>query len=217
MKRFFFVLIAAIILTAISCNDDRDEEKTGGSSIKTLNVEQGEGYSVKAFGQIGGLVGVSIDFECGIEYSTMESFGKDSTWRAKVGNNYSEGTYTVTLSPLESDRIYYYRAYYTNEMLMYYGEIKQFSFSWETNYTLSEDMLIGFWRCNDGYYYSFHENHTGYCTDSENHSINYTWSLKGDELELTFGYGASNILQIQRITDRRMEVYDNGDLLYFRK
>ena len=162
MKRISKYLFAAIliIIAASSCeqlpiesvnNKEEEKEKITGPQIITLDSIKGDWLSVQVSGKVNGLEAVALDFECGIEYSTDPSFSKDSTWRVKADVNYSENSYTVNISPVESGRNYYYRAYYINQLLIYFGVTKEFSFAWDNI------SLIGNWKANDGSYCVFND------------------------------------------------------------
>lgn len=171
---------------------------------------QGEDFTVTVTGQITGLKSVALDFECGIEYSTTASFEKDKTFQIKADNNYTEGIYTVTLFNLISQCNYYYRAYYINQLVKYYGETKQFSFFWEMN----EDFLIGSWTANT-WNYLFTEEHTG-TRSREGRTQSFTWSLSGYEIELSFkgyegGIDPRIIFVIDSFTTTDFKVYDKDD------
>lgn len=117
-----------------SCDEQSidDGNEKNGPIVETLQADSSAMLVVTAYGKISGLKAVANDYECGIEYSTQSSFDKDSTWRVKADVNYSEETYSVILSSIESARKYYYRAYCVNNLMSYYGETKEFSFTWDT-------------------------------------------------------------------------------------
>lgn len=89
-----------------------------------------------------------------------------------------------------------------------------------------EEMLIGRWYATDGYYYVFHSDHTGESYNDEG-SLNFTWNLSSDELELRFmgsgqaGKTAYLTFVIDKLTDSKMEAYDMNDpdeeTIYFTK
>lgn len=91
---------------------------------------------------------------------------------------------------------------------------------------LDEELLIGRWYSTEGYYYNFHSDHTGESYDDEG-SLDFTWSLSSDELELRFtGHGQAGkaaylTFVIDKLTDSRMEAYDKNDpsekTIYFTK
>ena len=135
MKRLIPHLLSTFIIIGLysSCDgSQKDIEGISGPQVNTLDAIQGPLRVVTISGQVKGLDAVANDYECGIEYSTRSSFAKDSTWRVKANVNYSEETYSVILSSIESARKYYYRAYCVNNLMSYYGETKDFSFTWDT-------------------------------------------------------------------------------------
>ena len=81
-----------------------------------------------------------------------------------------------------------------------------------------EDMIVGSWSCTDGYDYVFQEDHSGARTQA-GRTLNFTWSLDGDELEIKFGKyadGTASIVTfkiyiIEELNETRMEVYDQAD------
>ena len=106
-------------------------EKDNGPKVETLSAEKGRLLAVSLTGRVSGLEGVALDFECGIEYSTDASFAEDKTTRQKADKKYSEDPYTVTITNVTSGQKYYYRAYYISQLMIYYGSVKDFTFTWE--------------------------------------------------------------------------------------
>ena len=49
-----------------------------------------------------------------------------------------------------------------------------------------EDMLVGTWRCSDGFSYRFDESGSGRCYDSDNKGSDFSWSLSDDELTIKY-------------------------------
>lgn len=214
MKRIIPFLITALLFIGLTNSCDElpiDSENESGPQVKTLEAVQGQFFVVTVTGKVNGLEAVALDFECGVEYSTDPSFSKDSTIRVKANVNYSDNEYTVILSPLESGRKYYYRAYYVNQLLIYYGEVKDFTFTWSTA------SLIGYWKGTDDYFYTFNDDRTGERTDSLTQALDYEWRIVGDELTLlhfiTTGTPGilSYIYTIQSITDNKIEMFEKGD------
>lgn len=127
MKRIIsaFTFIAILILF-FSC-----EEQDKGPQIKTLSAEQGPYLVATLSGRVSGLDGIALDFECGIEYSTDEIFSENATTRQKVEKKYSEDAFSITITNIRPGVKYYYRAYYISQQLIYYGEVKSFTFNWD--------------------------------------------------------------------------------------
>ncbi len=204
-RKNLFLLIMTLSLAITACEND-NKENARIHNVTTINVEQGVYCSAYASGQISGFNPIALDFECGIEYSTKKSFDKDSTWQVKVKTNYSEVPYTVGLYPIESERTYYYRAYCINQLLIYYGETKQFSFYWESR----DDYLIGTWDATDGCTYVFNDNHTGTSgKDVWYHSME--WSVNLNNLYLIYKDRLNSYLVIKSLIDSKMEAYDIHD------
>ena len=111
----------------LSC--DKEDEKQGGSKIETLSAEKGTYMVATLSGRVSGLESVALDFECGIEYSTDKSFSDEYSTRQKVDKKYTEDSYSITVSGIQPGKKYYYRAYYINQLLIYYGEVKTFMFN----------------------------------------------------------------------------------------
>ena len=136
MKRLIPYLLTAYLIIGLysSCDEHPSDDGNEKSRpiVETLQADSSAIFIVTAFGKVSGLKVVAHDYECGIEYSTQSSFGKDSTWRVEADVNYSEETFSVALSPIESARTYYYRAYCVNNLMSYYGETKEFSYTWDT-------------------------------------------------------------------------------------
>lgn len=133
IKRFILSAVAVIsLLTYIGC----EKENTEGSKIETLSAEKGSLCVVTLNGCVRGLESVALDFECGIEYSTDASFVEGKVRRI-AGKKYSEDPYSVILTNIISGQKYYYRAYYINQLMSYYGEVKDFSFTWDAPQVLT--------------------------------------------------------------------------------
>ena len=131
--RRIIVLSAIAALSFLSfCGCDKENSVIKGPKAETLSAEKGAFGAASLSGRVSGLNGIASDFECGIEYSSDASFPAGRTARQKAGKNYSEEAYTVTVSNLTNGQLYYYRAYYINQSLTYYGEVKEFTFTWET-------------------------------------------------------------------------------------
>lgn len=148
MKKLYLLLLLLLFLFSISsCDqlefegeDDKQEVQEGPSSV-TLDAYRYDFYAVKLSGKVSGLKAVALDFECGIEYSTNTSFSKDSTWRINANVNYSGEAYSVNVAPLESGQKYYYRAYFINQLYIYYGEVKDFTYQWDTPSVTTLDVI----------------------------------------------------------------------------
>ena len=129
MKRIhlFAVISIMLLLSFTGC----EKENTKGPKIETLSAEKGSLCVVSLSGCVKGLESVALDFECGIEYSTDASFVEGKTSRLIAGKKYSEDPYSVILTNIISGQKYYYRAYYINQLMSYYGEVNDFNFTWD--------------------------------------------------------------------------------------
>ena len=137
MKRIISYLLLLLSFCLVSCNDkpvdidDNNGEKTvSGPKINTLSAEPGPLYVAMLSGSIGGLEGIALDFECGVECSSDENFSKEKTVRKAAYDSYSENPYKVAVADIRPGVKYYYRAYYINQLMIYYGEVKDFTFTW---------------------------------------------------------------------------------------
>lgn len=146
MRRILFLSAIAVasLLSFSGCDKENPENENGnnetkGSKVETLSAEKGSLCVVTLTGRISGLEGVALDFECGIEYSTDASFAEDKTTRQKADKKYSEDPYTVTVTNVTSGQKYYYRAYYISQLMIYYGAVKDFTFTWEVAQNGSEN------------------------------------------------------------------------------
>ena len=80
-----------------------------------------------------------------------------------------------------------------------------------------EDMLVGTWKCSDGFSYFFEESGNGRCYDSDNKGSNLRWSLSDDELTIdyelkgTISKPSREIFIIEKLTSSRMEAHLVGD------
>ena len=141
MKRVVY-LSAVVIVSLLSfsgCDkansdiekeNEEEAETTKGPKIETLSAEKGRLCAVSLMGRVSGLEGVALDFQCGIEYSTDSNFSESKTFRTKVNKKYSEVPFIATIT-VSSSKKYYYRAYYINQVMLYYGEVKDFTFTWD--------------------------------------------------------------------------------------
>jgi len=125
----------ALLLLFSGCENENLETngpkiETNGPKIETLSVEKGLFYYVTFKGRVSGLENVALDFECGIEYSTDSSFPDRQTERIILRKKYSETPFSTTFNVFSGEK-YYYRAYYINQLMIYYGEIKEFTFEWD--------------------------------------------------------------------------------------
>ncbi len=150
MRRIVFLSAIAVasLLSFSGCDKENPENENGnnetkGSKVETLSAEKGSLCVATLTGRVSGLEGVALDFECGIEYSTDASFAEDKTTRQKADKKYSEDPYTVTITNVSSGQKYYYRAYYISQLMIYYGSVKDFTFTWDAPQvtTLSAELL----------------------------------------------------------------------------
>ena len=125
MKRIISIIaVIALIVGFVSC--EREELKVKTPNITTLSSENGANYTVTLSGKISGLDAVALDFQCGFEYSIDKNFSKDNTIQRGATRNYSEEPFSLTLDDIIPGQKYFYKAYYINQMFIYYGEIKEF-------------------------------------------------------------------------------------------
>ena len=131
MRRIVFLsaIVVASLLSFYGC--DKENHETKDPKIETLSAEKGGFCVVSLTGCVSGLEGVALDFECGIEYSIDPSFAEDKTTRQRADKKYSEDAYTITITNVVSGQRYYYRAYYISQLMIYYGEVKDFIFTWD--------------------------------------------------------------------------------------
>lgn len=126
-----FALIA-LSFGLVSCDKDKELEQVEqgtekGPQVVTLSAADGAYYSVVLSGQVSGLEQVALDYQCGFEYSADDSFNKESTVRKGAGSDYSENPFTLTVTDIIPGQKYFYRAYYINQMYIYYGDVKEFA------------------------------------------------------------------------------------------
>lgn len=123
-------LSAIIIASLLFFSGCEKEDQTKGPKIETLSAEN-EGLCIVSLkGRVSGLECVTSDYECGIEYSTDASFPDGKTTRRKSDKKYSDVYFSVTVTNVTSGLKYYYRAYYISQLNIYFGEVKDFIFSW---------------------------------------------------------------------------------------
>ena len=117
--------IIALIVGFVSC--ERSELIVKTQVITTLSTEYGPYYTVTLSGKMSGLDAVALDFQCGFEYSTDDAFSKENTRTTVAARDYSEDTFSSTLEDIIPGQKYFYRAYYINQMYIYYGDVKEFA------------------------------------------------------------------------------------------
>lgn len=80
-----------------------------------------------------------------------------------------------------------------------------------------EDMLVGTWRCSDGFSYRFNESGGGRCFDSDDKGSDFSWSLSDDELTIDYklqgqiSKPSKEIFILEKLTSSRMEAHLVGD------
>lgn len=113
----------------VSCDQEKEleQEQVKGPQVVTLSAANGAYYSVVLSGKVSGLEQVALDYQTGFEYSTSDFFSKKSTVCVFASNEYSEIPFAVTLTDIIPGQKYYYRAFYINQMLIYYGDVKSFT------------------------------------------------------------------------------------------
>lgn len=80
-----------------------------------------------------------------------------------------------------------------------------------------EDMLVGTWKCSDGFSYRFEEYGSGRCFDSDDKGMDFTWELYSDELTIeykksgTLGKPSREVFILEKLTSSRMEAHLVGD------
>ena len=143
MKSIIRLLPVAAILFICMMSCDEEDEKHSGPKIVTLSADKGTFMVASLSGRVSGLDAVALDFKCGIEYSTDETFSDASSVRQIVDKKYSEDIFSITVSGIQPGKKYYFRAYYINQLQVYYGEVKTFTFEWTapTVTTLSAELF----------------------------------------------------------------------------
>lgn len=136
MRKIFALIPVFVfaVLGTLSCDDEKESLKEDaqakGPQVVTLDAEKITFCVASLSGRVSGLEGVALDFECGIEYSTDKDFSNKYTIRQKVDKRYTEDSYSITVLGIQPGKEYYYRAYYISQQLIYYGEVKTFTFEW---------------------------------------------------------------------------------------
>ena len=155
MKRISFLSVVSVLLLLFSgcekVNVETEKEKsetkesetnTGSNSeseVVTGSAEKKSLFFVSLTGGVSGLDSIAQDFEYGIEYSTDTLFAENKTMRQKVYGSYSEDPFTVMVTNAESGQKYFYRAYYINDTIKYYGDVKDFTYTWDVAEVGSEN------------------------------------------------------------------------------
>lgn len=145
MKRLFhYITLAVMIIGITSCdNDSKEDNKVKKPEVTTISAEQKSLFTVSLSGQVKGLEGVASDYECGIEYSTDEIFSNARTKKIKASVGYTENVFTVNSTIIYPNQQYYYRAYYINQQLTYYGDVKTFSLDLAKPEVITLDAVVG--------------------------------------------------------------------------
>lgn len=131
MKRIVPLLLITLLTGFfVSCEQDKIEDTIKGPQVLTLDAQKGSYLLATLSGRVYGLENVALDFQCGIEYSTDINFAEDKTIRLRADKKYSEDPYSVIVSDIIPGQVYYFRAYYINQLILSYGEVKTFSFLW---------------------------------------------------------------------------------------
>lgn len=202
MKKGLLLLLFSVLLFAC---EKTDKDNTNKGTVTTLEAVQDSLFTVKLSGKISGLNDVALDFEYGIECSFNEEFDEDNSYRFLAGKKYTEDVYSVNAFPIESNRIYYYRAYYINQVHIYYGDIKQFSFKWD------KQMLTGTWSASDACNYTINEDYTGLRENAKGETLDFTWKILGNELILYFNANSIIRYRILSINDNSFKAIDAND------
>lgn len=145
MRRISTLLpVVLVILSVLSCDKDsmKEDVQVVGPQVVTLEAEKGPMKVAELFGRVSGLDSVSLDFECGIEYSSDRYFSDNNSTRQKVDKNYSESSYSIIVSGIQNAKVYYYRAYYVNQQHINYGEVKSFNFEWTAPDIVTLDAVL---------------------------------------------------------------------------
>lgn len=80
-----------------------------------------------------------------------------------------------------------------------------------------EDMLVGTWKCSDGFSYRFNESGGGRCFDSDDKGSDFSWSLSDDELTIKYelqgkiSKPSTEIFILEKLTSSKMEAHLVGD------
>lgn len=155
MKRIIRLLptVAVLFMSILSCDNEKEGKELSGSQVITLSADKGPFMVATMYGCVSGLEVVALDYECGIEYSTDEMFRDEYSTRQKTCKKYTEDSYSISVSGIQPGKKYYYRAYYVNQLLIYYGEVKTFTFEWTTSEIrgpVDLGLSVKWARCNVG-------------------------------------------------------------------
>ncbi len=139
-------ITAVLLMGILSCNEKdiiKEDEKQSGCEIVTLSAVKGPFMIASLSGQMSGLDGVDHDYECGIEYSTDETFSDEYSIRQKVDKIYTDDLFSITVLGIQPGKKYYFRAYCIHQLQIYFGEVKTFIFEWTAPdvTTLSADLF----------------------------------------------------------------------------
>ena len=132
------VLIFITSLSFLSCDkkDEINRDVDGyvppkDPKLETLSSEKGEFPFVTLSGRVSEVEELGSDYSYGIQYSTdLYFYSKEST-KIRVGRDYTEDPFSITLTDLVPDQNYFYRTYCVNNRKVYNGPLKSFKYTWD--------------------------------------------------------------------------------------
>lgn len=132
-----FTFIA--FLSFLSCDKKdaiKDEDTIGyilpkDPKLETLSSVKGSFPFVTLSGRVSGLEETGPDYAYGIQYSTDWYFSSKTSNKIRVGRDYSEDPFSVTLTDLIPGQEYFYRTFCVNNRKVYNAPLKSFRYTWD--------------------------------------------------------------------------------------
>lgn len=140
MKRIEILSAFAFIsfLSILSCCK-KDEIKQGTTEyvlpkdpkVETLSSVKGSFPFVTLSGRVSGVEEKGSDYSYGIQYATDWYFTAKATTKVRLGRDYSEDPFSITVTDLIPGQEYFYRTYCINNRKVFNGPLKSFQYAWD--------------------------------------------------------------------------------------
>lgn len=99
--------------------------------METLSAVKGDFPFVTMTGRVIEVEDIASDYSYGIQYSSDWYFSAKTTVKQRVGRDYTEEPFSITVTDLIPGQEYFYRTYCINNKKVYNGPLKSFKFSWD--------------------------------------------------------------------------------------
>lgn len=126
MKRFYYLITVAIILSLASCNKEEDPYADLKLGVATKGVSGVNNFGASLHGRIAPPDYIGEDFEFGFQCSLLESFPSYNTITVTADDYDKDKDFSCQVNEAYPSCTYYYRAYMLNQNEYYFGETKTF-------------------------------------------------------------------------------------------